>query len=88
MLRLSKEDEERQITTLLDCFGKYANDVLTSTNISKECRKKYTAVLPNLIHTLKYAGIYLNVCDLIKIQEKKESIKQFITSLYSLSEIC
>ena len=36
ILRLSKEDEERQITTLLDCLGKYANDVLTSTNISKE----------------------------------------------------
>ena len=45
MSRLSKEDKERQISTLLYCLSEYAYDVLTSTNISVESRKKYTAVL-------------------------------------------
>ena len=42
---LSKDDEERQITTLLYCLGKDANNVLTSTNISEKHRKKFNNVL-------------------------------------------
>ena len=42
---LSKEDEERQISTLLYCLGEDADDILTSTNISVESRKKYADVL-------------------------------------------
>ena len=42
---LSKEPEERQINTLLYCLGEEAEDILTSTNISDENRKKYDSVL-------------------------------------------
>ena len=42
---LSKEDEERQVSTLLYCLGEQADDVLVSTNISEESRKKYDDVL-------------------------------------------
>ena len=36
---LSKEDEERQVSTLLYCLGEEADNVLTLTNISMESRK-------------------------------------------------
>ena len=41
---LAKEDDERQVSTLLYCLGE-ADDVLTSTNITGESRKKFADVL-------------------------------------------
>ena len=38
---LDKEDEGRQVSTLLYCLGEEAHDVLTSTSISAKDRKKY-----------------------------------------------
>ena len=38
---LDKEDQARHISTLLYCLGEEADDVLSSTNISAEDRKKY-----------------------------------------------
>lgn len=42
---LNKESEERQVSTLVYCMGNSADDVLTSTNISAEDRKKYDSVV-------------------------------------------
>ena len=42
---LSTESETRQVSTLLYCMGQDADNVLTSTNISDEDRKKYTSVM-------------------------------------------
>ena len=42
---LSKESEERQVNTLLYCLGEEAEDVLTSTNIAEDDRKKYDSAL-------------------------------------------
>ena len=42
---LSRESEERQVNTLLYCLGKEAKDILASTNIGEEDRKKYDSVL-------------------------------------------
>ena len=42
---LAKEDDPRQVSTLLYCLGETADDVLTSTNISTEDREKYDAVM-------------------------------------------
>ena len=44
---LAEEAEEHQVYTLLYCLGDDAEDVLCSTNISKEDRKKYGKVLEN-----------------------------------------
>ena len=38
---LSRESEERQVNTLLYCLGEEAEDILASTNIGEEDRKKY-----------------------------------------------
>ena len=43
-LRTPETDETRQVTTLLHCMGKEAEDILTSTGISDEARKRYDAV--------------------------------------------
>ena len=40
--RLDKESDERKVSTLLNCLGPDADDVLTSTNID---RKKYSKVI-------------------------------------------
>ena len=42
---LAKEDDERQVSTLLYCLGEEADDVLTSTNITVESQKKFADVL-------------------------------------------
>jgi len=42
---LSAASEPRQVNTLLYCLGKDANDILTSTNITDDERKKFVDVL-------------------------------------------
>jgi len=42
---LVKEEEARQVSTLLYCMGEPADDVLTSTKISTEKRQKYNSVM-------------------------------------------
>ena len=46
--RLCAESEERQVSTLLYTLGEDAEDVLSSTNISEDNRKKYTEVMAKL----------------------------------------
>ena len=41
---LTKDDETRQVSTLMYCLGEEA-DVLTSTNVTEDDRKSYTSVL-------------------------------------------
>lgn len=45
---LDKEDETRQVSTLMYCLGDDAEGVLTSTNISDDDRKKYKSVMAKL----------------------------------------
>ena len=45
---LSAEGEERQVNMVLYCLGEDAEDVLRSSNISEEARKKYDDVLEKL----------------------------------------
>ncbi len=42
---LLKESEEHQVNTLLYCLGEEAEDILTSTNIAEDDRKKHDSVL-------------------------------------------
>ena len=87
---LSKEDEERQVSTLLYCLGEEADDVLTSTNISTESRKKYDDVLAKFdAHFQVRKNIIFERAQFNRrTQEDEESVDQFITNLYSLAENC
>ena len=42
---LAKDDEARQVSTLLYCLGEEAEDVLASTRITDDEMKKYSSVL-------------------------------------------
>ena len=54
---LSKEDQEKQVSTLLYCLGEEADDVLILMNISEESRKNMTMFSQNLMSTSKYIRI-------------------------------
>ena len=84
------EDEEGRISTLLYCLGEDANGVLSSTNISEESRKKYMDVLAKFDAHFKVCKnvIFEHTRFNRQDQQEEESVKQFITSLYSLSENC
>ena len=45
---LSEASEERQVSTLLYCMGEEAADVLDTTDISEENKKKYDQVVTNI----------------------------------------
>ena len=88
--RLYKEDEERQVTTLLYCLGEDVDNVLTSKNISDENRKKYVEVLLKFDRHFKVHKNVIFKCARFnaRLQVEGESIKQYITSLYNLVEHC
>ena len=87
---MSKEPEERQVSTLLYCLGEEAEDILESTNISEDQRKQYIAVLS------KFDGFF-RVGKNVIIESAKfnrrsqlldEPAEQFIASLYNLAADC
>ena len=87
---LSKEDEERQVSTLLYCLGEQAEDVLVWMNISEESRKKYDDVLAKFDAHFRVRKniIFERARFNRRIQEEDESVDQFITNLYSLADNC
>ena len=66
------------------------DDVLTSTNISEENRKKYTEVLAKFDAHFKVRKNVIFECLQFnhRDQQEEESVKQFITILYSLLKNC
>ena len=85
---LSKDDKESQISTLLYCLGKDADNVLTSANIFEERRKNN--VLVKFDTPFKVCKNMIFECAQFnhRVQEQEESVEQFIASLYSLLENC
>ena len=87
---LSKKDDECQVSALLYCLGKKTDDVLTSTNITSESRKKFADMLQkfnNFFQVRKnviFKRARFNQC----AQEETETAEQFTTSLYSLATDC
>ena len=87
---LSKEAEERQVSTLLYCLGEEAEDILVSTNISDDHRKQYEAVLSKFDNFFR---VRKNVIiERVKFnrrgQRPDEPAEQFIASLYNLAADC
>lgn len=87
---LSEEGEERQVSTLLYCLGEEAEDVLTSTNITNDDRKKYDAVVGKFDEFFKVRKnvIYERARFNRRSQHEEETAEQYITALYSLAEDC
>ena len=87
---LSADSEKRQVSTLLYCLGKDADDVLVSTNVTEDERKRYKDIMA------KFDDHFKIRCNLIFEREKfnkrvqlvGESAEQYITALYQLAENC
>lgn len=87
---LVSESKTRQISTLLYCLGGDAEDMLSSTNITKDERKQYSKVLE------KFDSHFQVRCNLIferaqfnkRNQLEGESAEQYITALYQFAERC
>ena len=87
---LSTESETRQVSTLLYCIGQDADNVLTSTNISDDDRKKYTSVMAKFEEFFKVRKntIYERARFNRRDQREGESSEQYITALYELVKNC
>ena len=81
---LDAESETRQVSVLLYCM---AGDVLTSTKISEEDRKKYNSVMKKFD---EFIDVRRNVIlERAKFNGRNQIAgEQYITSLYSLVETC
>ena len=87
---LYKEDDVRQVSTLLYCLGEEADDILTSTNITDDDRKKYSEVMTKFDGHFKVRKnvIFERARFNRREQEEGETVEHFIASLYQLSEDC
>ena len=87
---LSAESDDRQVSTLLYCMGENAEDILVSTNISDDDRKKYVSVVRQFDDFFKVWKnvIFKRARFNRRCQAAGETIEQFITSLYTLAESC
>jgi len=87
---IAEESDTRQISTLLYCLGDEAEDVLRSTNVTEEERKKYDKVLQKLNNFFKIRkNVILERAKFNRrCQLPGESVEQYITSLYHLAEHC
>ena len=87
---LDKEDDARKISTFLYCIGDEAEDILVSTNITDESRKKYADVMAKfdayfqVRKNVRFERAKFNRRD----QREGESAEEYITELYALSETC
>ena len=87
---VSVESELRKISTLLYCLGPDAEDVLVSTNINSEERKKYCDVVKKLDDFFKVRRnvIFERARFNQHSQLDGETIDQYIAVLHNLAENC
>jgi len=87
---LSTKDDEIQASTLLYCLGADADDVLTTTRISDESRKKYTKVLEKFdkFFQVRHNVIFERARFKRRNQQPGETAKDYITALHQLAKGC
>ena len=87
---LASGNEERQVSTLLYCLGEQADDVLSSTGISEENRKKYSQVLNNFDDYFKVRKniIFERARFNRRNQLPGETAEEYVTVLFNLVDSC
>ena len=87
---LDKDDEARQVSTLMYCLGDDAEGVLASTNIKDDDRKKYKEVMAKFDDYFKVRKniIYERAKFNTRDQKEGETADEYITALYELIETC
>jgi len=87
---LSVTSEERQVSTLLYCLGEDAEDVLDTTRIMSEDKKKYSKVIEGFESYFKVRKnlIFERARFNKRNQLPHETAEQFITEVHRLAENC
>ncbi len=87
---MSGKLEVRQISSLLYCLGEEASDVLASTNITEEDRKKFDVVLKKFdeLFRVRHNVIFESARFNQRNQLPGESAEKYISELYHLAENC
>ena len=87
---LVSESDERQVSTLLYCLGEDAEDVLDTTKITAEDKKKYAKVVEAFDAHFKVRKniIFERARFNQRYQNQGESVEQFITDVHRLAENC
>ena len=87
---LAKDDEARQVSTLLYCLGEEAEDVLASTRITDDEMKKYTSVLTKFdeFFQVRKNVIFERAKFNRRNQRENESIEEYLTALYAFVKSC
>ena len=87
---LVEKDEIRQVSTLLYCLGEDAEDVLDTTRISGEDKKKYNKVVETFDNYFEVRKnvIFEHARFNKRNQLPDESVEQFITEIHRMAESC
>ena len=87
---LAEKSEECQASTLLYCLGVDAEDILTTTRISDDNRKKYTRVVEKFgeFFRVRHNVIFERARFNKRNQLPGESAENYITVLHQLTESC
>ena len=87
---LVEKDEQRQVSTLLYCLGEEAEEVLATTLISDDNKKKYQKVIEEFdkYFKVKKNVIYERARFNRRSQLPEESVDRFITEVHSLADSC
>ena len=87
---LSEKSDEYQASTLLYCLGVDAKDILTTTHISDDNRKKYDKVLEKFedFFQVRHNVIFKRARFNKRNQKPGETVEDYITTLHQLAENC
>ena len=87
---LASGNEQQQVSTLLYCLGEQADDVLSSTGISEENRKKYSEVMTKFDDYFKIRRnvIFERARFNRRNQLPDETAEEYVTVLFNLVDSC
>ena len=85
---LADKGDESQVSTLCYCLGDDAEEILDTTRITSEDKKKYSKVLDTFDDYFKVRKniIVKRACFNKRCQLPNESVNQFITEVYCLGD--